>query len=64
MEQSSLNPLRDGRDRFLYVGTLNGIADTCRIGWQDFKARLQRLVSTVIVAAGTDDAFRRAQGAS
>ena len=27
MEQSSLNPLRDGRDRFLYVGTLNGIAE-------------------------------------
>jgi ABC-3C protein len=64
MEQSSLNPLRDGRDRFLHVGTLNGIADICRIGWHpDFKVRLQQLVNTVVVGAGTDDAFRRAQGA-
>jgi hypothetical protein len=65
MEQSSLNPLRDGRDRFLHVGTLNGIADTRRIGWHpDFKARVQQLIGTVIVAAGTDDAFRRARDAT
>lgn len=38
LEQSALNPLRDGRDRFLHVGTLNGMADICRIGWHpDFR---------------------------
>lgn len=65
LEQSSLNPLRDGRDRFLHVGTLNGMADICRIGWHpDFNARVQQLVGAVIAGAATDDAFRRAQGAS
>jgi hypothetical protein len=65
LEQSSLNPLRDGRDRFLHVGTLNGMADIRRVGWHpDFKARLERLVGAVIIGAGTDDAFRRAEGAS
>ena len=40
MEQSSLNPLRDGRDRFLHVGTINGMADVTRVGWHpDSKAR-------------------------
>lgn len=63
MEQSSLNPLRDGRDRFLHVGTLNGMADVRRIGWHpDFKARLRQLVGAVIAGADTDDTFRRAQG--
>lgn len=65
LEQSSLNPLRDGRDRFLHVGTLNGMADILRIGWHpDFTARLQKVVSAVIASAGTDEAFRRAQGGS
>jgi hypothetical protein len=65
LEQSSLNPLRDGRDRFLHVGTLNGLADILRIGWHpDFQARLQKVVDAVIAGAGTDDAFRRAEGES
>ena len=65
LEQSSLNPLRDGRDRFLHVGTLNGMADICRIGWHpDFEARLRQLVGAVIAGAATDDAFRRAEGTS
>lgn len=65
LEQSSLNALRDGRDRFLHVGTLNGMADICRIGWHpDFRARIQQLVGAVTADAATDDAFRRAQGAS
>jgi len=62
LEQSSLNPLRDGRDRFLHVGTLNGMADICRVGWHpDFRTRVQQLVASVITSAATDDAFRRAQ---
>jgi hypothetical protein len=66
LEQSSLNPLRDGRDRFLHVGTLNGLADIRRIGWHpDFKERLLQLVGMVIAGSGsTDTAFHRAQGAS
>jgi hypothetical protein len=65
MEQSSLSPLRDGRDRFLHVGTLNGMADVLRIGWHpDFRARLQRLIGAVVAGAGTHEAFRRAQGES
>ena len=65
LEQSALNPLRDGRDRFLHVGTINGLADTTRIGWHpDFKARIRQLIGTAIVAANTDAAFRRAQDAS
>lgn len=64
MEQSSLNPLREGRDRFLHVGTLNGLADVSRIGWHpDFAARVRHLVDAVIAGAGTDEAFRRAHGA-
>jgi len=62
LEQSSLNPLRDGRDRFLHVGTLNGMADMRRVGWHpDFQERLRRLVGDVIDGAGTDGPFRRAQ---
>lgn len=65
LEQSSLSPLRDGSDRFLHVGTLNGMADTRRIGWHpDFTARLEQVIGAVIAGAGTDDAFRRAQGGS
>jgi hypothetical protein len=65
LEQSSLNPLRDGRDRFLHVGTLNGLADICRIGWHpDFEARLLQLIGSVIAGMGTDTAFHRAQGSS
>jgi hypothetical protein len=65
MEQSSLNPLRNGRDRFLHVGTINGMADVTRIGWHpDFKARLQQVVGAVIAGAGTDEAFRRAHETS
>jgi hypothetical protein len=65
LERSALNPLRDGRDRFLHVGTINGLADTTRIGWHpDFKARIRQLIGTAIVAANTDAAFRRAQDAS
>jgi hypothetical protein len=65
LEQSSLNPLRDGRVRFLHVGTLNAMADICRIGWHpDFRARVQQLVGAAIAGAATDDALRRAQGGS
>ena len=65
LEQSSLNPLRDGRDRFLHVGTLNGLADTRRIGWHpDFTARLEQLIGAAIAGAGTDEAFRRVQEGS
>ncbi|UJA21489.1 hypothetical protein HJD18_15555 [Thermoleophilia bacterium SCSIO 60948] len=65
MEASSLNPLRDGRDRFLHVGTLNGMADVCRIGWHpDFRARMQRVVEKVVSGASTDQMFRRARGMS
>jgi hypothetical protein len=65
LEQSSLSPLRDGRDRFLHVGTLNGMADICRVGWHpNFESRLQELVGAVIDGAETADAFHRAQGAS
>jgi hypothetical protein len=64
LEQSALNPLRDGRDRFLHVGTINGLADTTRIGWHpDFKVRIQRLIGTAIATANTDAAFRRARDA-
>ena len=62
LEQSTLNPLRDGRDRFLHVGTLNGMADICRIGWHpDFRARVRHLVGSVVAGASTEEAFRRAQ---
>lgn len=62
LEQSSLNPLRDGRDRFLHVGTLNGMADISLIGWHpDFRDRIQALVDSVVVGAATDDAYRRTQ---
>lgn len=65
MEQSSLNPLRNGRDRFLHVGTINGMADITRIGWHpDFKARLRQVVGAVVAGGGTDEAFRRARGTS
>jgi hypothetical protein len=65
LEQSSLSPLRDGRDRFLHVGTLNGMADICRVGWHpDFKTRLQQLIGTIVDGAETPDAFHRAQGTS
>jgi hypothetical protein len=65
MEQSSLNPLRDGRDRFLHVGTINGMADITRIGWHpDFKARVQEVIGAVVAGAGTDGVFRRARETS
>lgn len=62
LEQSSLNLLRDGRDRFLHVGTLHGMADTRRVGWHpDFQERLRRLIGDVIDGAGTDGPFRQTQ---
>jgi hypothetical protein len=65
MEQSSLSPLRDGRDRFLHVGTINGMADITRIGWHpDFKARVRQVVGAAVAGSGTDEAFRRAREAT
>lgn len=65
LEQSSQNPLRDGRDRFLHVGTLNGMADITRIGWHpDFRARVEQLFGAVIAGAATDQAFQQAQEGS
>jgi hypothetical protein len=57
MELSELNQLRDGRDRFVHLGTLHGLADTREIGWHpDFEARLLALLGPVSEGARSSDA--------
>jgi hypothetical protein len=63
LEQSDLNPLRDGRDRFLHVGTWHGLADIRRVGWHpDFRARLAKLLGPAVARATTSGAFEEVSG--
>lgn len=63
LEQSDSNPLRDGRDRFLHVGTWHGLADTRRVGWHpDFRARLEKLLGPPVVGATSSGAFDEVAG--
>lgn len=59
LERSSLNPLRSGRDRFLHIGTLHGLADARNIGWhKDFQSRLEVLFGPKAVNVETGASYR------
>jgi hypothetical protein len=60
LEQSDLSPLRDGRDRFLHVGTWHGLSDTRRVGWHpDFQARLTALLGPPAASSSTSAAYEK-----
>lgn len=65
LEDSSLNPLRSGRDRFLHTGTLHGLADSRHVGWhRDYEARLAAKFGPMRGGQRTSSTFEEVGGSA
>jgi hypothetical protein len=65
LEDSTLNPLRSGRDRFLHIGTLHGLADARHVGWhREFEARLEAVFGPKRPLAQTSSTFEEIGGSA